>query len=87
MVHVLFVLCGACFLLVLELAGRKSALNHMVVYSTGRSKAAVPVLVLPFVALWLFYEAICCMSCLMLFCSCILQSYYHCDYLAWGRES
>ena len=36
----------------MKLAGRKSALNPPVVYSTGRSKAVVPVLVLLFVALW-----------------------------------
>ena len=35
-----------------KLAGRKSALNPAVVYSTDRSKAMVPVLVLLFVALW-----------------------------------
>ena len=36
-----------------KLASCKSALNpHAVVYSTDRSKAVVPVLVLPFVALW-----------------------------------
>ena len=35
-----------------KLAGRKSALNPTVVYSTDRSKAVVPVLVLLFVALW-----------------------------------
>ena len=38
----------------MKLAGRKSAylfLNFMVVYSTDRSKAVVPVLVLLFVAL------------------------------------
>ena len=33
-------------------SGRKSALNPPVVYSTDRSKAVVPVLVLFFVALW-----------------------------------
>ena len=36
-----------------KLASCKSALNPPVVYSTDRSKAVVPVLVLPFVALWL----------------------------------
>ena len=36
----------------LKLASCKSALNPTVVYSTDRSKAVVPVLVLPFVALW-----------------------------------
>ena len=35
-----------------KLAGCKSALNPPVVYSTDRSKAVVPVLVLLFVALW-----------------------------------
>ena len=35
-----------------KLAGYKSALNPPVVYSTDRSKAVVPVLVLLFVALW-----------------------------------
>ena len=33
-------------------AGRKSALKPPLVYSTGRSKAVVPLLVLLFVALW-----------------------------------
>ena len=36
----------------MKLAGRKSALNPPVVYSTDRSKAVVPVSVLLFVALW-----------------------------------
>ena len=35
-----------------KLAVHKSALNPTVVYSTDRSKAAVPVLVIIFVALW-----------------------------------
>ena len=35
-----------------KLACRKSALNTPVVYSSGRSKAVVPVLVLLLVALW-----------------------------------
>ena len=35
-----------------KLASCKSALNPPVVYSTDRSKAVVPVLVLPFVSLW-----------------------------------
>ena len=34
----------------------------------------------------LFYEAISLMSYLVLFCSCVFQSFLHCDYLAWGRE-
>ena len=36
----------------MKLASRKSALNTPVVYSTDRSKAVFPVLVLRFVALW-----------------------------------
>ena len=36
----------------MKLAGRKSALNSPVVYSTDRSKAVVLVLYLLFVALW-----------------------------------
>ena len=36
----------------MKLTSYKSALNLSVVYSTGRSKAVVPVLVLLFVALW-----------------------------------
>ena len=43
------------------------------------------VLVLLLVALW-FYEAICCMSFRMSFCSCVFRSFWCCDYLAWGRE-
>ena len=35
-----------------KLASCKSTLNPLVVYSTDRSKAVVPVLVLHFVALW-----------------------------------
>ena len=48
-----------------KLASCKSALNPTVVYSTDRSKAVVPVLVLLFVALWfilrgdLFYVLLC----------------------------
>ena len=60
-----------------KLAGCKSALNSPVVYSTGHSKAVVPVLVLLFKLLLcgLFYEAICFMSYLVLFCSCGFQSF------------
>ena len=36
----------------MKLASCKSALNLPVIYSTDRSKAVVPVLVLLFVALW-----------------------------------
>ena len=48
-----------------KLASCKSALNPPLVYSTDRSKAVVPVLVLLFVALWfilrcdLFYVLLC----------------------------
>ena len=38
----------------IQLSRCKSALNPPVVYSTDRSKAVVPVLVLLFVALWLY---------------------------------
>ena len=54
-----------------KLASCKSALNPTVVYSTDRSKAVVPVLVLLFVALL----AICCMSFRVSFCSCVFQSF------------
>ena len=66
----------------MKLASCKSALNPPVVYSTDRSKAVVPVLVLLFVALWfilrgdLFYV----LPCVILFLS-------FSDYLAWRRES
>ena len=50
-------------------------------YSTDRSKAVVPVLVLLFVALcFFFYDAICFKFCLVLFCSCVFQSCEHGDY-------
>ena len=58
-----------------KLASCKSALNPPVVYSTDRSKAVVPVLVLLFVALWLFYDAICCMSYHVSFCSCVFSPF------------
>ena len=53
-----------------KVAGRKSALKPPVVYSTDRSKAVVPVLILLFVALWfilrgdLFYVLPCVILCL-----------------------
>ena len=40
----------------MKLAGRKSALNPTVVYSTDRSKAVVLVLVLFFVAFWFILQ-------------------------------
>ena len=56
-----------------KLASCKSALNPPVVYSTDRSKAVVPVLFL--LLCGLFYEAICCMSFRVSFCSCVFQSF------------
>ena len=56
----------------MKLAGRKSALNPLVVYSADRSKAVVQVLVLLFGALWfilrgdLFYV----LPCVILFLCC-----------------
>ena len=55
--------------------------------ATDRSKTVVPVLVFALLLCGLFYEAICFMAYLVLFCSCVFQSFSHCDYLAWGRES
>ena len=59
----------------MKLASYKSALNPPVVYSTDRSKAVIPVLILSSVLCCLFYEAICCMSYLVPFCSCVFQSF------------
>ena len=61
----------------MKLAGCKSALNPPVVYSTDRFKAVVPVLVLLFVALWFILQGnlFKFKSCLVLFCSCIFQSF------------
>ena len=56
-----------------KLASCKSALNPPVVYSTDCSNA--PVLVLLFVVCGLFYEAMCFMFYLVLFCSCVFQSF------------
>ena len=64
-----------------KLAGRKCALNPAVVYCTDRSKAVVPVIVLLFVALWFILRGD--LFCLIVFCSCIFQSFY----LVWGRGS
>ena len=71
----------------MKLAGRKSALNPLVVYSTDHSGAVVPVLVLLFVALWFILrgDLFCVLPCVILFlCFSVLL---HCDYLTWGRES
>ena len=58
-----------------KLASCKSALTptptHPVVYSTDRSKAVVPVLVLLFVALWFILRGDCFMYYLVSFCSCV----------------
>ena len=61
-----------------EVGWLKKCFKPPVIYSTDRSKAMVPVLVLLFVALWfvnfiLFYEAISFKFCLVLFFSCILS--------------
>ena len=61
-----------------KLASYKSALNPPVLYSTDRSKAVVPVLVLLFVALWfilrgdLFYVLPCVIFFLVFFFSVLL---------------
>ena len=55
----------------MKLASCKSALNPPVVCFTDHSKAVFPVLVLLFVLCGLFYEAICCMSFRVSFCSCV----------------
>ena len=54
-------------------ASCKSALNPLVVYCTGRSKAAVPCYSYSLLLCGLFYEAICFMSYLMLFFSCVFM--------------
>ena len=56
-----------------KLASCKSALNPPVVYSTDRSGAVVPVLVLLFGAL--YYGAVCCMSYLVPFSSCVFSPF------------
>ena len=70
----------------MKLASCKSALTPPVVYSTDRSKAVVPVLVLLFVALWFILRGnlLYVFPCVILFlCFLVLLV---CDYLAWGRE-
>ena len=56
------------------------------VYSTDRSKTVVQVLVLLFVALWFVLRGNLFFCLTLLFCSCVFQSFKHCDYFAWGRE-
>ena len=58
-----------------KLVSCNSALNPAVVYSTDRSKAVVPVLVLLLLLCGLFYEAICFMSYHVSFCSCVFQCF------------
>ena len=55
-----------------KLASCKSALNPPVVYSTDRSKAVAPVLVLLFVALWLILrgDLFYVLPCVILFLCC-----------------
>ena len=70
-----------------KLASCKSALNPPVVCSTDLSKAVVPVLVLLLVAMWFILrgDLLYVFPCVILFLC--FQSFYYCDYLAWGRES
>ena len=58
-----------------KLASCKSALNSPVVYSSDRSKAIVPVLAILLLLCGLFYEAVCFMSYLVSFWSCVFQSF------------
>ena len=69
-----------------ELAGCRGALSPPVVYSTDRSRAVVPVLVLLFVALWFILrgDLLYVFPCVILFLC--FSSFWYCDYLAWGRE-
>ena len=69
----------------MKLTSCKSALKPPVVYSTDRSKAVVPVLVLLFVALCFILRGDLVYGLPCVICSCIFQSFKHCDYLAWGR--
>ena len=57
----------------MKLASCKIALNPSVVYSTDRSKAVVPVLVLLFVALWFILRGD-LLSYLVSVCSCVFES-------------
>ena len=59
-----------------KLASCKSALNTPVVYSTDRSKAVVPVLVLLFGALWFILrgDLLYVLPCAIFF-SCVFQSF------------
>ena len=63
----------------MKLASCKSALTPPpptpAVWSTDRSKAVVPVLVLLFVALWFILRGDLFMSFRVSFCSCVFQSF------------
>ena len=70
-----------------KLASCKSALNHPVNYSTDRSKAVVPVLVLLFIALWFILggNLLYVFPCVILFlCFSVLLEL---RLPRWGRES
>ena len=58
----------------MKLASCKSALNPPVVYSTDRSKAVVPVLVLLLFALWFILrgDLFCVLPCVILLCFSVL---------------
>ena len=69
---------------VVKLASCKSALNSPVVYSTDRSKAVVPMLVLLFVALWFILrgDLVYVLPCVILFL--YFPSFWRCGCLTWG---
>ena len=60
----------------MKLASCKSALTPPVVYSADRSKEVVPVLVLLFVALWIYSTRRFFMSYLVLFCPCVFVCFF-----------
>ena len=59
----------------MKLASCKSALNPPVVYSSDRSKAVVPVLVLLLAALWFILRGDLFYVYLVSFCSRVFQSF------------
>ena len=69
----------------MKLVGCKSVFNPLVVYSTDRSKSVVLMLVLLFVTLWFVLQSdlFKVLPCVI----CVFQSFFNCDYLAWGRMS
>ena len=60
----------------MKLASCKSALNPRWFTLLTVLKRGGPGVSLTFVALWLFYEAICFMSYLVSFCSCVFLVFY-----------